>query len=72
MRKEINLDLTSYNSYRVHSIAALALFPESESDFLDIVNQYDVQSLHVVGKGCNTIFAKSTKIFFLMKNAIKI
>lgn len=77
MRKEINLDLTSYNSYRVHSIAAIALFPESESDFLDIINQYDIQSLHVVGKGCNTIFAKKfytecQPIVFVRENYSKI
>ena len=29
-----NLDLTEYNSYKVHSVAALALFPESVDDSL--------------------------------------
>lgn len=53
-----NLDLTEYNSYRVHSIAALALFPESLDDVKEILSKYDMSQMCIVGKGCNTILAK--------------
>lgn len=53
-----NLDLTEYNSYKVHSIAGLALFPESVDDVRDILSKYDISQMCIVGKGCNTILAK--------------
>ena len=53
-----NLDLTEYNSYKVHSVAALALFPESVDDVKDILSKYDMSHVCIVGKGCNSIFAK--------------
>lgn len=53
-----NLDLTEYNSYRVHSIAVLALFPESLDDVKEILSKYDMSQMCIVGKGCNTILAK--------------
>ena len=48
MKIEHNLDLTEYNSYKVHSVAAVALFPESVSDFIEILNNYDISSCHIV------------------------
>lgn len=53
-----NLDLTEYNSYKVHSIAALAFFPECLEDFSTILSTFDITKSHIIGKGCNTIFAK--------------
>lgn len=53
-----NLDLTDYNSYKVHSTAALALFPENEEDFLSLLVNENITNAHIIGKGCNTIFAK--------------
>ena len=71
------LDLTEYNSYRVHSIAELALFPEKVEDFKDIIASYDLNKAHIVGKGCNTIFAKDfypkeQPIIFVRENFSKI
>lgn len=58
MKTVYNLDLTEYNSYKIHSIAALALFPECREDFLHIIQTYDISKINIIGKGCNTIFAR--------------
>ena len=53
-----NFDLTEYNSYRVHSSADTVLFPQCVEDFKTILNEYNIADAYIVGKGCNTIFAK--------------
>lgn len=67
-----NLDLTEYNSYKVHSVAALALFPESVDDVKEILSKYDISQICIVGKGCNTILAKeyypATQPFLFIRN----
>ncbi len=68
-----DLDLTNYNSYKIHSTAAIALFPESEQDLREIISNYDVSSAYILGKGCNSIFAKkyypvSQPIIFIREN----
>ena len=60
MKTIFNLDLTEYNSYRVHSKAAIAMFPESVDDFKEICNNYCVSDSYIIGKGCNTVFVKET------------
>lgn len=72
-----NLDLTEYNSYRVHSIAELAIFPESIEDFKEIISTYDMKKACVIGKGCNIIFEKdkypaSHPFIFIRENFSKI
>ena len=51
-----NLDLTTYNSYRLKSIAKTAFFPETIDDLREIISTYD--NLVVLGGGNNTIFSK--------------
>ncbi len=73
MEIKYNLDLTEYNSYRVHSKASIALFPESVEDFFFICQNYHIADAYIVGKGCNTIFAKemyptSQPLIFVREN----
>ena len=49
------LDLTEYNSYRVHSVAETAFFPETIDDVVDIFGK---EKPIVIGGGCNVIFSK--------------
>lgn len=49
------LDLTEYNSYRVHSVAETAFFPETIDEVVDIVGK---EKPIVIGGGCNIIFSK--------------
>lgn len=50
-----NLDLTEYNSYKVHSIAETAYFPETIEDVISVVSKV---SPIIIGGGCNVIFTK--------------
>lgn len=50
-----NLDLTEYNSYRLHSKAETALFPESIEEIKVIVSQ---DCPIIIGGGCNVIFVR--------------
>lgn len=72
-----NLDLTDYNSYKVHGIASIALFPESVEDFRHLSQDYDISKAFIIGKGCNTIFARDyysseTPLVFIRENFAKI
>lgn len=63
-----NLDLTEYNSYRLHSIAETALFPETIEEVEEIVK---TSNPIVIGGGCNVIFSKerySQPIMFIRDN----
>lgn len=77
MKVKYNLDLTEYNSYRIHSVAELAIFPESIGDFKEIVSTYDLKKASVIGKGCNIILGKdkypaSHPFIFIRDNFAKI
>ena len=51
-----DFDLTLYNSYRVRSIASLALFPSSREELLDYVERYP--KFVVLGGGNNIILSR--------------
>lgn len=50
-----DLDLTSYNSYNIRSIAEVAYFPETQEELLDICSNPDTI---IIGGGCNVILSK--------------
>lgn len=50
-----NLDLTEYNSYRIHSIAKVAYFPETNEELIDVVQK---EHTIIIGGGCNVILSK--------------
>ena len=63
-----NLDLTEYNSYKLHSIAETAFFPETTEEVVDTVKNANPI---VIGGGCNVIFSKenySRPIMFIRDN----
>lgn len=49
------LDLTDYNSYRIHSVAETVFFPETVDEVLDVVEK---EKPIIIGGGCNVIFSK--------------
>lgn len=64
-----NLDLTSYNSYRIKSIAAKAYFPQSYSDIEQLLSQYPISDLVILGRGNNIILSNEVykdKIFVFL------
>lgn len=64
-----NLDLTPYNSYRIHCIAKKAYFPESESEICELLRNLD--NVVIIGGGCNVIFSKEvyeTENFVFLRN----
>ena len=68
MNVQYNLDLTEYNSYRIHSVARVAYFPESKDELIDVV-----QKKHpiIIGGGCNVILSKDIyeqPIVFIREN----
>ena len=68
MNVKYNLDLTEYNSYRIHSVAKVAYFPESKMDLIDVVQK---ESPIVIGGGCNVILSKEIyeqPFVFIRKN----
>lgn len=56
MIQKEDLDLTAYNSYRVHSVVSKAFFPETEEELINIFTQYP--DAIVIGGGCNVIFER--------------
>lgn len=58
MRIEHNFDLTNHNSYRIESYCNRALFPTSESDFIDIFSNKSTKKI-IIGGGNNIIFSKA-------------
>ena len=52
-----DLDLSSYNSYRVKSICSTAFFPESEEDIVALYK--NKQDYVLLGSGHNIIFSKA-------------
>ncbi len=75
MLKINNLDLTPYNSYRIKSIASVALFPENIKDVENIYTQYNTNQIVVLGHGNNIILSKPyydhTKIFVFLHHLQK-
>lgn len=53
-----NLDLTTYNSYRVRAKCKRAFFPDSESDVVKIFSEYRDTKKIILGSGYNVIFSK--------------
>lgn len=53
-----NLDLTNYNSYRIHSNCKEAFFPTCEKDFVDIYTRVKLANVIIIGGGYNIIFSK--------------
>lgn len=53
---EKNLDLTSYNSYRIKSIASIAYFPESKQELLNLIQNQS--NYIIIGGGCNIVLSK--------------
>lgn len=51
-----NFDLSQYNSYRIRSRCAVAHFPESEQDIIDLYRKQ--QDYILIGSGHNIIFSK--------------
>lgn len=73
MRVENNFQLIDYNSYRIRSIAALALFPESKEELRDCFVKYP--DAIIWGGGNNIILSKthySNPIIFIRDNLKKI
>jgi UDP-N-acetylmuramate dehydrogenase len=73
MRLEKNFQLEDYNSYRIRSIASLALFPESMDDLRDCFVKYP--DAIIWGGGNNIILSKShynNPIIFIRDNLKKI
>ena len=63
-----NLDLTEYNSYRIHSVADTAYYPETLEEVIEIVNK---ENPIIIGGGCNVIFTQekySRPIMFIRDN----
>lgn len=58
MRIEHNFDLSNYNSYRIKSSCNRALFPTSESDFINIFSNKSTKKI-IIGGGNNIIFSKA-------------
>lgn len=56
MIQKEDLDLTAYNSYRVHSVVSKSFFPETEEELINIFTQYP--DAIVIGGGCNVIFER--------------
>ncbi len=55
MRIVHNLDLVNYNSYKLHSIAETAYFPESIEEITEVVTH---EHPIIIGGGCNVILTK--------------
>ncbi|MBO7636564.1 MAG: UDP-N-acetylmuramate dehydrogenase [Paludibacteraceae bacterium] len=55
MRIERNLDLTEFNSYRIHSVAETAYFPETTEEIKKLADSINPI---IIGGGCNVIFAQ--------------
>jgi UDP-N-acetylmuramate dehydrogenase len=73
MRVEKDFQLVDYNSFRIRSIASLALFPESDEDLQDCFFKY--QNPIIWGGGNNIILSKpyySNPIIFIRDNLKKI
>ncbi|WP_158856672.1 UDP-N-acetylmuramate dehydrogenase [Lunatibacter salilacus] len=51
-----NLDLTSYNSYKIKANCKVAYFPESEEDIVSFFTEY--KDFILLGSGHNIIFSK--------------
>ena len=53
-----DLDLTSYNSYRIPAVCKRAFFPESEAEIQQIFQEYPETKKIIIGSGHNIIFSK--------------
>lgn len=50
-----NIDLTSFNSYRLHAIARRAYFPENKTDLVNVFDHYCKEKVAIIGGGNNII-----------------
>lgn len=67
MRIETNLDLAEYNSYRLHSIAEIAYFPDTLEELKGVVDRDSI----IIGGGCNLILTKevyTSPVVFIKNN----
>lgn len=55
---KVNFNLREYNSYRVKAFCAKAWFPESETDFLELLSKIENKKLKILGNGNNIILRK--------------
>lgn len=55
-----DLDLTSYNSYRIPAVCKRAFFPESESEIQQVFQEYPKTKKIVIGSGHNIIFSRDS------------
>ncbi len=54
-----DFELSNFNSYKIKSKCAIAYFPESESDFIEIFTTLKGKKYIVIGNGNNVILSKS-------------
>jgi UDP-N-acetylmuramate dehydrogenase len=53
-----SFNLKDYNNFKVSAICKRAFFPENENDFLNIYNQFDRQSIILLGGGYNVVLSR--------------
>ena len=65
-----NFNLTNYNSYKIKAHCKEALFPEKNSDFVDIFKQYNRNEIILIGNGNNIILSKESydQPFIILNN----
>jgi len=54
-----DFELSNFNSYKIKSKCAIAYFPESESDFIELFTTLKGEKYIVIGNGNNVILSKS-------------
>lgn len=58
MRIIENFDLSNCNAYKLKAHCKRAIFPERETDFIQIFNQYKENEIIVIGNGNNLLLSK--------------
>ncbi len=54
-----DFELSNFNSYKIKSKCAIAYFPESENDFIELFSTLKGEKYIVIGNGNNVILSKS-------------